>query len=216
MEANSSVSIFYKIGHALSHFIFSTLYETDVYGESNIPRKGSFILACNHSSFFDPFIAGCFFQRPIYFFARNTLFTNRIAAWFLKKFNAIPVNISGSDPSSLKRIISLLKSGQGLLLFPEGTRSYDGAFLPAKKGIGMIACRTQSPVVPLYIQGAHKTWPRKKSFPVLKKKIVLTYGKPISGSEYDPGREDSERYQKASNLILSRIKSLHHYSRDSI
>lgn len=216
MKAKDTDSFLYRLGYAVSHFIFTTLYKTRVYGAENIPKEGGFLLACNHASFFDPFVAGCFLERPLHFFARDTLFNNRVGAWFLNGFNAVPVSPTNSDPASLIRILRLVKAGRGLLIFPEGTRSYDGNFLPAKKGVGMIACRTGAPVVPLHIVNSHAIWPRGKKIPSFGEDIFLVYGKPIYPEEYDPGKESVERYQEASDFILEKIKALKPSYRETI
>ena len=84
-----------------------------------------------------PFLAGSFISRDIHFFARKTLFKPGFADWILRRFNSIPVDRDGGkDVSALKRVLELLREGEGVLIFPEGTRSPDGTIQ-----IGRASCR---------------------------------------------------------------------------
>lgn len=199
----------YKIGHAVSRYVFQTLLQAEGYGITNIPSKGPFLLACNHASFLDPFVAGCFFDRDIYFFARKTLFKPGIAEHILHGFNAIPVDLdSGKDVSALKKVLELLKKDQGVLVFLEGTRSLNGSLQTAQKGIGLMACKTQVPVIPTHIIGSYDVWGRTGKFPKwLLNKIVVVYGQPLYPKDYD-FPEDPNRYQKAADIILAAIAKL--------
>lgn len=200
----------YRIGHSLSCFLFQTILQCEAYGADLVPKTGPFLLACNHSSNLDPFLAGSFISRDIYFFARKTLFKPGFANWVLKKFNAIPVDRDGGkDVSALKRVLELLSQGEGVLIFPEGTRSPDGRIQTAKRGVGMMACRAQVPVVPVHIIGSFDVWGKGGKLPkFLPGRITLVYGQPLYPQDYDPGQADPDRYQKAADTILNKIVSL--------
>ncbi len=199
----------YRIGHAVSKFVFQNLLQAEGYGINNVPTKGPFLLACNHASFLDPFVAGCFFDRDIYFFARKSLFKPGIGKYILDQFNAIPVDRdSGKDVSALKRVLELLKKDQGVLIFLEGTRSFDGSLQPAQKGIGLMACKTQVPVVPTHIIGSFDVWGREGKYPKLFiNKIAVVYGPPLYPKSYD-FPDDPNRYQKAADIINAAIAKL--------
>ena len=199
----------YRMGRAVSSFLFKGMFAGESFGVENVPKQGPFLLACNHVSYFDPFIAGCFFHRPIYFFARKTLFKKGIVAWTLNKFNAIPVDVkAANDITAFRRVLELLKSGEGLLVFPEGTRSKDGKLKEPKAGVGMMACRTQVPVVPVRLFGSYEALGRGAMMPDFTKKITVVYGKPIYPKEYDPGKKDPQRYQKAVDKIMEAMAAL--------
>lgn len=200
----------YRIGHTLSRFLFQGVLGAEAYGQHLVPKTGPFLLACNHSSNLDPFLAGCFISRDIYFFARKTLFKPGFANWILRKFNSIPVDRDGGkDISALKRVLELLNEGEGVLIFPEGTRSMDGLIQTAKRGVGMMACRAQVPVVPVHIMGSFDVWGKGGKFPkFLPNRMTLVYGQPLYPENYDVGHADPERYQKAADTILKAIVAL--------
>ena len=130
-----------------------------------MPAQGSFILAVNHASFYDPPIAVCRLPRPVHFFARNTLFRGLFGK-LIANLNAIPVKRDAdSDVTAIKRVLGLLRKGDSLLLFPEGTRTQDGNLQEAQRGIGMIACRSGVPVLPARIFGSYESCGRNRKWP---------------------------------------------------
>lgn len=214
----NSLNVLYRIGHSISNVVFQNLLQAEAYGINHIPKYGPFLLACNHASFFDPFVAGSFINRDIYFFARKTLFKPGLIKYILNGFNAIPVDRdSGKDVTAFKKVLELLKQDQGVLIFLEGTRSLDGKLQPAKKGIGLMACKAQVPVIPTHIIGSYEVWGRTGKFPrLITNKIAVVYGPPLYPKDYDFEPNDPNRYQKAADIISLAISKLSEPSIDSI
>ena len=181
----------------------------EAYGLENIPRTGAFLLACNHNSFLDPLIAGCLLPRQIYFFARKTLFDSPCWRWLLSRLRTIPIDREGgSDITAFKHVFATLRAGNGLLVFPEGTRSSEGTLQKARRGVGLIACRTQVPIVPTRIFGSYGTWGRHHKFLTLDSPLSVVYGKPIFPGDYDPGKMHPDRFQKVADEIMKAIGQL--------
>ena len=202
-------SIVYQCFHTLSKALFENCFHAEAFGLENIPKTGPALIAVNHSSFFDPFIAGAFIQRQIYFFARKTLFKNPLGSWLLKNMKAIPVARDSADVSGMKTIFKTIKEGNMLLVFPEGTRSKDGLIQkPAKPGIGMIASKTKVPIIPVRIYGSYEALPHDKPLPNFGKPINVIYGTPILIENIDPGKSNPDRYQMIADEILKSIIAL--------
>ncbi len=88
--------------------------------------------------------------------------------------------ISNSEPEErLESCVGYLGSGKSLLLFPEGTRTYDGKITPFKPGLGLLSRRGKAPIVPVVIDGAFECWPRHKKL-FTPGPINVTYGRPIT------------------------------------
>ncbi|MBP8257522.1 MAG: 1-acyl-sn-glycerol-3-phosphate acyltransferase, partial [Opitutaceae bacterium] len=139
----------YGFFHYLCMLIYDVLFRGDVSGTANIPSDGPFIVACNHASHLDPPIVGSQIPRQMAFFARKTLWKPGIASWWLDGVGTIPVDRDGgTDVAAIRRVLQTLQSGKAMILFPEGTRSPDGNLQSAKAGVGLIACKTQAPVLP--------------------------------------------------------------------
>jgi 1-acyl-sn-glycerol-3-phosphate acyltransferase len=194
------------------HYLFKTVYRMwfrgDVTGLENIPATGAFLLASNHASHLDPPAIGSNVPRQISFFARKTLWKGGVLSWWMDQAGCIPVDRDGgSDVSAIKRVLKTLQEGKALILFPEGTRSKDGAFQPPKSGVGMIACRAKVPVVPVRIFDSHLAWGRGGLLtPGVR--VSIAYGKPLQVSEIEDKSAGKQRYQVASERIMAAIAEL--------
>tara|TARA_B100000900_G_scaffold343739_1_gene307584 strand:- start:1349 stop:1996 length:648 start_codon:yes stop_codon:yes gene_type:complete len=200
----------YWVSFWLIRSLYRNLLLGEVQGLNNIPRTGSIILASNHASHLDPPLLGCNILRIITYFARKTLWKKGIGAAWMDAVGAIPIDRDGeSDIKAMKRTLAALKSGGVLTLFPEGTRSPDGTLQSAKPGIGLIAAKSQSAIVPCRIFNAHKALSKESKLPNLNLSIHIVYGKALLPLEYDPGKSaGKERYQKIADNIMSAISKI--------
>lgn len=182
----------------------------EVHGLENVPQTGSIILASNHSSHLDPPLLGCNILRVITYFARKTLWKKGIGAAWMDAVGAIPIDRDGeSDIKAMKATLAALKNGGVLTLFPEGTRSPDGRLQSAKPGIGLIAAKSQSAIVPCRIFNAHKALSKESKLPNLNLSIHIVYGTPLLAEDYDPGKSaGKERYQLIADNIMAAISKI--------
>mgnify|MGYP003115167936 FL=1 len=197
----------YRIGWNLCSAVFDSLFRLESYDTHFVPPSGPFLLASNHVSYLDPPAVGVSFRRPIHYFARDTLFKGP-ADKILRGVNAVPVNNrGGSDLVAVRRALEVLKSGEGLLVFPEGTRSPDGNFLPARRGIGLLACKGGVPVLPTRIFGTYDALGRGKK-PKWGQQLKVRFGPLIHPDQFDPGRGDKARFDNAAENIMSAIRGI--------
>lgn len=198
----------YGFFHYLCMLVYDMLFRGDVIGTEYIPTEGPFIVACNHASHLDPPIVGSQIPRQMAFFARKTLWKPGIASWWLDGVGTIPVDRDGgTDVAAIRRVLQTLQSGKALILFPEGTRSPDGNLQPAKAGVGLIACKTQAPVLPARIFNSHLAFGRDGKVR-LGTRVSVAFGPVIQPADYDDPRAGRERYQRASELIMAAIARL--------
>jgi len=180
-------------------FIFKVFFKGRVIGRQNIPLTGGFILASNHLSFLDPVVMGIASPRKLSYMARDSLFRNFWFGLLIRLYNAFPVRRGSPDRGALKDAQDRLARGQGLLMFPEGSRSADFRGNP-KAGVGFLACRMQVPVIPAFIQGTDKALPKGgrwlRRFP-----ITVFLGSPLY---FRPGVS----YEDFSRQVISRIYEL--------
>jgi 1-acyl-sn-glycerol-3-phosphate acyltransferase len=189
--------------------VFRLSLDIKVFGRRNVPARGSFVFASNHASYLDPIILGTSIFRSLNYMAREDLFRDGFLAWALPRVQAFPVKRGEGDLGALRQALKLLKTGKPLVIFPEGTRSEDGALQRGKPGIGFIAARSGVPVVPAYIEGSVEALP--KTAKSLKRCRVRIYiGKPIR-FEMPPaakGPAERDQYQRISDDIMSAIAAL--------
>src|SRR5437879_3517547 len=105
-------------------------------------QTGPVVVAMNRQSYLDPPLAGNACDRAIYFLAKRSLLDAPILRWLLPKLNVIPVNLEGNDRSALKALIRVLRRGECVLVFPEGSRTPQGNLQPALAGVGLLIART--------------------------------------------------------------------------
>src|SRR6476660_2219117 len=154
------MNFYYWVGYHLSRLAGRLLFRFRVIHRERMIQSGPVILAMNHQSYLDPPLAGSTCDRAIYFLARRTLLNVPLLGRVLPKLNVIPVNQEGVDRSAIKAVIRVLQAGNGVLVFPEGSRTLDGKLQAAEPGLGFVIAKTLAPVVPMRIFGAHEAMPR--------------------------------------------------------
>ncbi len=194
------------------HFGMSALCDINfriaVSGVENLPRRGGFIVAANHASLLDPPIVGAQVPRQMAAFARKTLWKGGIISWWLDIVGVIPVDRDGgSDVGAIRRVLQTLKQEKGIVLFPEGTRTLSGQLQRAKAGVGLMACRTGVPVVPARVFGTFEACGRYGPLR-LGTPVSVVFGRPLLAADYDDQSEGKDRYQHASERIMSAIAAL--------
>ena len=145
-------------------------------GREHIP-EGGVILAANHRSFLDPFAIGVCVRRPVYFMAKQELFTNRLMGWFLNCMGAFPLRRGASDHESMATALALLERGEAVVIFPEGTRISHGSLGRPKRGVGRLALQSGKPVVPIAVTGSEGARDGWKIKPV---KVHVRCGPPLT------------------------------------
>ena len=151
----------YYIIRFLLHCMAVPLFRFTAEGIGNIPATGPIILASNHASNLDPLFIGVAAPRFIHYLAKKELFSNPVFEFVLRKIcGALPVDRDQMDRTTLREVFALLERREKLLVFPEGTRTHDGALGEAKLGVGMIAHHTRAVVIPVYIKGTYDILPR--------------------------------------------------------
>lgn len=183
--------------------VFSKCFGTKVIGLENIPKSGPLILACNHVSNFDPVVMGGFAakRRHSIYMAKKEVLSWPIIGKMLKHYGFIFIDRKrkGGDLHSLKEALKVLKEGESLALFPEGTRSKTGQMGKAKAGIGFLVYHSGAPVVPIRVIDTNKlpfTWGPK-----------VIFGQPFK-IEADDTRPIKEQYQEFADKVMNEIKKL--------
>lgn len=195
----------YGVCHYTLRVMFDMFFRGEVAGLENLPKAGGFLLAANHASFIDPPMIGCQISRQIAYFARKTLWKGGFSSWWLDAVGTIPVDRDGGqDVSAIKRVLRAIKDERGLILFPEGTRTSDGALQPAKPGVGFIAIKTQVPVVPVRIFGSFEAFGKGRPLR-LGTPVTVVFGAPLAPAFYDDPKAGKDRAQVASDRIMAEI-----------
>jgi 1-acyl-sn-glycerol-3-phosphate acyltransferase len=168
--------------------------------EGRIPKKGPVILAANHVSFLDPPVVGVAACREIYFLAKAGLFKGSgLFARLITAYNALTLE----GMFGIRKAIRLLRTGNAVVIFPEGTRSRKKMILPFHQGVGYLAINFSVPVVPVYIANSDK---RFMSLVLRINKLKIRFGKIISPHGYKKTREDFTRFAIRVRDEILRLK----------
>jgi len=186
---------FYRFAKFVVRVYYNLFFKVEIRGEENIPDESGYLLAPNHLSMHDPPLLGGFFPRlDLYAMSKKEAFDVWILKPILPRINVFPVDREGNDITAIKTSLKILKRGDGLLIFPEGTRNKktDGTPLEAKPGVALIAIKAKVPVIPITVESTYK----------LFSPIKITYHPPVSLKEYEGQKLDTETYQKITQDIV--------------
>jgi 1-acyl-sn-glycerol-3-phosphate acyltransferase len=168
----------YELVRMITTPISLTLYRARAIGADNVPATGPVILASNHFSNYDHFLAGVWLRRKIRFLAKSQLFRqNAVLDYIYGNGGVIPVRRGHADEEAFVTIHSVLAGGGCLMIYCEGGRSRTGELGEARPGVGRAALESGVPVVPVAIEGSQaiRGW-KKLVFP----KVTIRFGEPIS------------------------------------
>ena len=185
-----STSVFYPLHAKLFKSFLKLNNRLKIVGEKNVPKKGPFIIAPNHQSFLDgPIVASGLSYKTLknsYFFATEEHVKHPVVKSLAKRNNIILMEKRNLKNSILK-LSEVLKLGKNVVIFPEGSRSYDGEMVPFKKTFAILSKELNVPVVPVCIRGAYDVLPRGSKW-IKPKKIEVEYLPPVmpeNGDTYD-------------------------------
>jgi 1-acyl-sn-glycerol-3-phosphate acyltransferase len=115
--------------------------------------------------------------------ARKTLFANPVLAWMMRGIGVIALDQSKGDTAAMKAGLGALEAGRCLLIFPEGTRTRDGAVHRFKPGVALLIRRSGAPVMPVAVEGAFDIWPIGEPRPKLSGRLAVRAAPLISAEE---------------------------------
>jgi len=199
-------AVVYALCRPPAQLLVGLLFRLRAYGQERLPKRGGALLLANHQSYADPVLLGVPSPRRLAFMAREPLFRNPVFGALIRALGAFPVRQGKPDKSAIRLAVDLLRSGRLLVLYPEGTRTPDGAVLPIKGGFRLLVRRAGVPVIPVALQGAFEAWPRSRRLP-RPGRIRVLFGRPIPPSEFD-GLSDDTAAERVHGEISSLLETL--------
>ena len=197
-------NLFFTVVYYVARVLVNMLFPATVEGMDRLPRNGA-LLCPNHSSNWDPILVAL--RLPVnyrlHIMAKVDLFKNPILAWILRRLGAFPVSRGSSDIQSVKTAMQAIKSGDNLLIFPDGTTIHngigyvDGLPAHAKAGVAVIGVRTGATLVPVFVDGPKKPFRRTR----------IIFGEPYT-PVYTGRHGTSEEMQKIADDILTAAYAL--------
>jgi len=178
----------------------------EAHGIEHVPLDGPVLLVANHSSVLDPMVIGAALPRQMSFLAKAELFRIPLFGALIRRLNARPVRREGADAGALRTVLRVLGENRMLLTFPEGTRGDEGRLRPPKAGAGMLGVLSGASVIPVYVQGTGRAWPKGQRLP-RPVKITVHFGPALSWPSREGGRQ-RDHYEAVSRAMMGAIAAL--------
>lgn len=195
----------YSVVRLVTTPISLLLYRTRPITVDNVPASGPVILAANHFSNYDHFLAGAWLRRRIRFLAKSQMFKrNPVLDFIYSRGGVFPIRRGHADEEAFETIHAVLARGGCLMIYCEGGRSRTGELGEPRPGIGRAALESGVPVVPVALCGSQgiRSWKRLR-FP----KVTIRYGEPISfGVVHSPTREQQ---MECAEEIFSHVRDMY-------
>jgi 1-acyl-sn-glycerol-3-phosphate acyltransferase len=201
MQRTLAQRLGYDTLRVLARLLAVGMFGLRVQGRENWPASGGALVCANHQSFFDPPLVGLTCSRRMNYLARDSLMRVPLLSQLITFLDAIPIDREGGGLSGLKETLKRLKAGELVLIFPEGTRTYDGEVAPLKPGFIAVARRSRLPLVPVGLDGAYQAWPRTAKFP-RPTRLAVVIGEPI-GPEAVAEMNDEDLLAELEQRILT-------------
>ena len=214
-EIMSRKTLLLRLGSAVIRFIARLLARIRFEGDLSAIPPGALILAANHASSADPPLIGAFLNgrldRPLNWLGKRELLEIPIIGWAMRQAAIHPVDRRAADVDAFRTAMRILEGGNILVVFPEGTRSRDGALQEARDGAAVLALRSGAPVLPIGIADTDRFWPKGSLFPRPGRAVTIRFGTAFNVGDELRAEGITDRRQlkeAATRLIMTRIAEL--------
>jgi 1-acyl-sn-glycerol-3-phosphate acyltransferase len=178
-----------------------------------IPRSGPVVVASNHASNIDPLVIGGWILpamgRRLHWLSKKEVTDAPILGPLARAGSVHGIDRGAADVDAFRTALAILEAGHALLIFPEGTRSKDGALQRAHDGAATLALRAGATIVPVGLIGTAEAWPRGSTLPRFRRRIVARVGEPFALADVlEEGLDRRRAKEAATEEIMCRIGEL--------
>ncbi|MEV5144751.1 lysophospholipid acyltransferase family protein [Streptomyces sp. NPDC052727] len=205
---------YYLLKYVVLGPLLRVVFRPRIEGLEHVPASGPAIIAGNHLSFSDHFLMPAMLKRRITFLAKAEYFTGpgvkgRLTAFFFRSAGQIPVDRSGKDAgqAAIREGLGVLRRGELLGIYPEGTRSHDGRLYKGKVGVAVMALTAGVPVVPCAMIGTFEAQPPGKIVPRIRP-VTIRFGDPLDFSRYAGMEHEKAVLRAVTDEIIYAILAL--------
>lgn len=184
----------YRFLVAIVSVLVKIIYRVKVNGIENFKDDKPIIISANHTHIFDPVILAMLTKRQIFFLSKKEIFEKKLSAKFFTKLGVIPIDRENTDLKAIKSCFRVIRNGDLLGIFPEGTRVKTIDINNMKKGVALIALKNKVNILPIHIEASYKIF----------SKITVDVYPMIETNNFD-NMEDSEAIDKLTEELFYKI-----------
>lgn len=184
----------YRFLVSIVSVLVKLIYRVKINGIENLKEDQPFIISANHIHIFDPVILATLTKRQIFFLSKKELFEKKLFAKFFGKLGVIPIDRDNTDIKAIKSCFRVIRAGNILGIFPEGTRVKTVDINNMKKGVALIALKNKVNILPIHIEGTYRIF----------SKITVDIYPMIEINNFE-NMEDSEAIDKLTEELFNQI-----------
>ncbi len=179
-------------------------------GAEHLPADGAVVLVANHVSFFDSVLLMFSLPRPVAFIGKAEYTDNPITNWLFCGAGMIPVRREdpGDLPHVFEEVAEVLRRGEVIGVFPEGTRSRDGRLHRGHVGAAHLALITGAPIVPVGIIGTDAVLPTGSLIVRPFRQATITLGEPIDPRQLGYTKSTNRARREVTDRFMAEIARL--------
>ncbi len=182
------------------------LFRAGVSGLEHVPTDGPAIISPNHRSFFDSPLLMAMTPRPVTFLGKSEYMDRATTKYLFPALGMVPIkrDVKKASMAALQTAAELLRDGQLVGIYPEGTRSRDGLLHRGHTGVAHLAVLTGAPIIPVGLTGTERVQPIGSSVPrPFHGPVTVRFGEPIDPKDYRHGGSRKRRQQLLDDVMAS-------------
>jgi 1-acyl-sn-glycerol-3-phosphate acyltransferase len=169
---------FYRVVRVIVMAAFRPLFRAQIVGAEHLPASGAYIVAPTHRSILDVPFTSFMTTRRIRFLAKEELLRHPLGKWLFGRLGAVPVERGTADRGALRVLEAVLRGGDPVALFPEGTRAAGPRLAPLFDGAAYLSVKLGVPIVPVGVGGSEHILPKGAKFPHFHR-VAVVVGTPL-------------------------------------
>jgi len=189
-------------------FILRTFWCLRIKGKEFLPPQGPYLICPNHASYLDGFVVSSSlpFKNLLntFFLGYSNILEHPLVGWAVKAARLIPVDPNLNLTQTLQYVSFVLLHKKIVCIFPEGRRSIDENIQEFKKGVAILIKELDIPVIPAYIRGSHRSWPRGSRLPRFYP-LEIIFGQPVYLKELTK-RETPDTQLDDYEIVAKRLR----------